>query len=78
MYSSLRLKNLMEQRKISIKKLSLDLNLSEEDIRLYQNNIFNADIKVLILLAEYFNVSIDYLMARTDNPDSHKKKLKAS
>ena len=78
MYSSLRLKNLMEQRKISIKKLSSDLNLSEEDIRRYQKNVFNADLQVLTFLAEYFNVSIDYLMARTDNPNSHKKKVKAS
>lgn len=78
MYTPLRLKNFMEQKGVSVKKLASDLNLSEEDIRLYQNNIFNADLQVLILLAEYFNVSIDYLMARTDNPNSHKKKIKAS
>lgn len=68
MYSSLRLKSFMKQKGISIEKLASDLNLSEENIRLYQNNIFNADNKVLILLADYLDVSIDYLMGRTDNP----------
>ena len=74
MYKSLRLKSLMKQRGISIAKLALDLNLSEENIILFQNNIFNADIDVLILLANYLDVSVDYLLGRTDNTDSHKKK----
>ena len=74
MYKSLRLKSLMKQRGISIAKLASDLNLSEENIILFQNNIFNADIDVLILLANYLDVSVDYLMGRTDNTDSHKKK----
>lgn len=73
MYKALRLKSLMKQRGISIEKLALDLNLSEENIILFQNNIFNADIDVLILLADYLDVSVDYLMCRIDNPDSHKK-----
>ena len=64
----------MKQRGISIAKLALDLNLSEENIILFQNNIFNADIDVLILLANYLDVSVDYLLGRTDNTDSHKKK----
>ena len=63
----------MKQRGISIEKLALDLNLSEENIILFQNNIFNADIDVLILLADYLDISVDYLMGRIDNPDSHKK-----
>ncbi len=65
----------MKQRGISIEKLALDLNLSEENIILFQNNIFNADIDVLILLADYLDISVDYLMGRIDNPDSHKKKF---
>ena len=75
MYSSSILKNFMDQKGISIEKLALDLNLSEENIILFQNNIFNADIDVLILLADYLDISVDYLMGRIDNPDSHKKKF---
>ena len=73
MYSPLRLKNFMEQKEISIEKLALDLNLSEEEAKQCCNNLFEADIDVLILLADYLDVSVDYLMCRIDNPDSHKK-----
>ena len=29
--------------------------------------------EILLRIANYFDISIDYLMGRTDNPDSHKK-----
>ncbi|MBS1324641.1 MAG: helix-turn-helix domain-containing protein [Oscillospiraceae bacterium] len=75
MYSSSILKNFMDQKGISIEKLALDLNLSEEEAKQCCNNLFEADIDVLILLADYLDISVDYLMGRIDNPDSHKKKL---
>ncbi|MEE0186663.1 MAG: helix-turn-helix transcriptional regulator [Oscillospiraceae bacterium] len=75
MYKSLRLKSLMKQKGVSIEKLALDLNLSEEEAKQCCNNLFEADIDVLILLADYLDISVDYLMGRIDNPDSHKKKL---
>ncbi|MBQ8966232.1 helix-turn-helix transcriptional regulator [Ruminococcus sp.] len=31
-----------------------------------------ADYKTLILLADYFDVSVDYLLDRTDAPTFHK------
>ncbi len=34
----------------------------------YENGEREADYKTLIALADYFNVSIDYLLERTDNP----------
>ena len=75
MYKSLRLKSLMKQKGVSIEKLALDLNLSEEEAKQCCNNLFEADIDVLILLADYLDISVDYLMGRIDNPDSHKKNL---
>ena len=75
MYSSSILKNFMDQKGISIEKLALDLNLSEEEAKQCRTNLFEADIDVLILLADYLDISVDYLMGRIDNPDSHKKKL---
>ena len=75
MYSSSILKNFMDQKGISIEKLALDLNLSEEEAKQCCNNLFEADIDVLILLADYLDISVDYLMGRIDNHDSHKKKL---
>ncbi len=75
MYKSLRLKSLMKQKGVSIEKLALDLNLSDEEAKQCCNNLFEADIDVVILLADYLDISVDYLMGRIDNPDSHKKKL---
>ena len=73
MYSPLRLKNFMEQKEISIEKLALDLNLSEEEVKRYCDNLFKADVEVLKRWVDYLDVSVDYLMCRIDNPYLHKK-----
>ena len=58
----------MKQRGISRKKLASDLNLKQETIDQYQDNFYTADIETLILFSNYFNVSVDYLLQRTDQP----------
>lgn len=67
-YTSTRLKTLMKQRGISRKKLASDLNLKQEVISQCQENFFMAEIENAILFADYFDVSIDYLIQRTDDP----------
>ena len=64
----MRLKALRKERGISQIKLSMDLNLSQNTISRYETGVREADYKTLILLADYFDVSIDYLLERTDNP----------
>lgn len=64
----MRLKALRKERGISQVKLSIDLNLSQNTISRYETGVREADYKTLIMLADYFNVSIDYLLERTDNP----------
>ena len=39
----------------------------------YETGEREADYKTLILLADYFDVSIDYLLERTDDPTFHKE-----
>lgn len=63
----------MEQKGVSMKKLALDLNLSEEEMKRYYNNLCYANSKILKLVSDYFDISSDYLLGRTDNPDSHKE-----
>ena len=65
----MRLKLLRKQRKISQLKLAMDLGLSQNSISRYETGEREADYATLILLANYFNVSIDYLLERTDNPE---------
>ena len=61
-----RLKVLRKERKISQLKLALDLNMNQNTISRYENMEREADYKTLIKFADYFNVSIDDLLGRTD------------
>ncbi|MBE6691187.1 MAG: helix-turn-helix transcriptional regulator [Ruminococcaceae bacterium] len=64
----MRLKELRKQRGISQLKLAMDLNMNQNSISRYETGEREADYNTLILFADYFNVSIDYLLGRTDNP----------
>lgn len=63
-----RLKELREKRAISQLKLAMDLGLTQNSVSRYESGTREADYKTLIALADYFNVSIDYLLERTDSP----------
>ena len=61
-----RLKRLRKERKISQLKLALDLNMNQNTISRYENLERQADYETLIRFADYFDVSVDYLLGRTD------------
>ena len=61
-----RLKKLRKERKISQLKLAIDLNMNQNSISRYENNEREADYETLIKFADYFDVSLDYLLGRTD------------
>ena len=61
-----RLKELRKKRSISQLKLALDLNMNQNTISRYENMEREADYETLIKFADYFNVSLDYLLGRTD------------
>lgn len=65
----MRLKELRKKRKISQLKMAIDLNMNQNSISRYENGEREADYSTLIQIADYFNVSIDYLLERTDNPE---------
>ena len=64
----MRLKELRKRRGISQLKLALDLNMNQNSISRYETGERQADYKTLIDFADYFNVSIDYILERTNNP----------
>ena len=64
----MRLKELRKARGISQLKLAMDLSMNQNSISRYENGEREADYNTLIRLADYFQVSIDYLLERTDNP----------
>lgn len=68
----MRLKQLREKKGISQLKLAMDLDMNQNSISRYETGVRQADYNTLIKFADYFNVSIDYLLERTDIPDFFK------
>lgn len=65
----MRLKEIRKKRGITQLKLAMDLNISQNTISRYETGEREADYATLIRLADYFNVSTDYLLERTNNPN---------
>ena len=63
----MRLKELRQQRGITQLKLAMDLGLNQNSVSRYETGEREADYKTLIMLADYFDVTIDYLLERTDD-----------
>lgn len=68
----MRLKELRKKRGISQLKLAMDLNMNQNSISRYESGVRQADYSTLIKFADYFNVSIDYLLERTEKPEVNK------
>lgn len=63
-YMNFRLKELRENKKISQLKLAMDLNMNQNTISRYENMEREADYETLIKIADYFHVTLDYLLGR--------------
>ncbi len=61
-----RLKLLRTNLNLTQKQLGENLNLSQRAISSYENNLRFPDEQTINLIADYFNVSVDYLLGRTD------------
>lgn len=68
----MKLKELRKSRNISQLKLAMDLNMNQNTISRYETGEREAGYAELIALADYFNVSVDYLLERTDKPEINK------
>ena len=68
-----RLRELREKKNFTQLKVALDLNLNQNSISRYENGSREAGYDMLIQFADYYGVSIDYILCRTDNPKVNKK-----
>ncbi len=68
----LRLKELRIKRGISQVRLAMDLNMNQNSVSRYETGEREASYGMLIAFADYFGVSVDYLLGRTDNPNMAK------
>lgn len=67
----MRIKELRKARHITQLKMALDLHMSQNTISRYESGEREPGIAELIRIADYFHVSIDYLVERTDDPAMH-------
>lgn len=63
------LKNIRIDNDIKQKDIAQILNVSQNTYSQYETGIIALTAEILIKLADYYNVSIDYLLDRTDNPE---------
>ena len=61
-----RIKALRKQKKLSQEQLGAVIGVSKYAVYLYEKGTNFPDARGLVALADYFDVSIDYLLGRTD------------
>ena len=64
-----RLRSLRTERDVTQKDLGELLGVKNFSIYTYEKGRSEPNIDGLIALADFFDVSIDYLVGRTDNPE---------
>ena len=52
----------------------MDLNMNQNSISRYETGEREADYATLIKFADYFHVSVNYLLEHTDEPKPYPKK----
>ncbi len=67
-----RLQYLKKENNLLQKDIAKDNSLSLRAYQYYERGQSDPTSSVLLKLADYFNVSIDYLVGRTDNPEINK------
>ena len=67
----MRIRELRKARRITQLKMALDLDMSQNTISRYESGEREPGVAELIRIADYFRVSIDYLVGRTDDPVMH-------
>lgn len=71
------LQELREDRDISRKDLAAYLNISVSTLGMYEQGRREPNIDMLIKLADYFNVSLDFLVGRDADNEERKNMLEA-
>lgn len=62
-----RIKELREEKNLSQEELASELGLSKGIISLYEQEKRKPSLDVLIQLSDFFNVTLDYLLCRTND-----------
>lgn len=63
-----RISELREKRQLTQEELAKQLSISRASLSHYEKNRRVPDYEVLLKIADFFNVTVDYLIGRTDDP----------
>ena len=63
------LRGIREDSDIKQKTIAQYLNVSQNTYSQYETGVISLTAEVLIKLADYYKVSVDYLLDRTNNPN---------
>ncbi len=66
------LRSIREDNDIKQKDLAKYLNVSQNTYSQYETGVISVTAEVLIKLADYYDVSVDYLLDRTNDPRMQK------
>lgn len=66
-----RLKQLRLDKNLSQKQLATEIHISDRNYQRYEYGEREPVSSVLVALADYFDVSLDYLVGRSDDPQRH-------
>lgn len=64
----MRLREIRKKKGISQLKMALDLHTNQNTISRYETGDREPGLKELVAIADYLDVSIDYLLERTNIP----------
>ncbi len=74
-----RLKKLRESVNLSQAKIAVLMGATQASVNRYENGHSYPPLKILLWYADFFDVSIDYIFARTEQPEGklyeHKPKV---
>ena len=65
-----RLKELRKNKHKTLRQVSEDTTISNSNLSEIENGIHGCNADTLNILAKYYNVSVDYLLGKTDNPSA--------
>lgn len=66
-----RLKTLRIEKGVTQKAIAENIQVSPVSLQRFEYGTVRPSLDTLISLADYFNVSLDYLVGRSDDPTRH-------
>lgn len=62
------IRSIREDRDLKQRELAAILNMAQNTYSQYENGIIEWTAPLLVKLADYYDISIDYLLGRTEKP----------